>query len=404
MAVLLPSESSQHGFSISNIISRFRSKKRSNPQKPSIKSRKQIPQDTRPSLINSPISLVLPEHQYTLPSLGWTTITFPQLSSHPSASDPSGPHPLQLAYESLFAASEAFFALPSSQKSQWKHKLGTEEGWSSVPGEKEFITLRSLEYCPDILREPAKTYWDLMGMYLCTTLSRIGTSLGLNDDELTRFVGPCATMQETDALKTATMIRLFRYEGWEEKVVAEPHCDLGLLSVVVGNVPGLEVWDGHDWFDVEREVQRAGMKGASMLVGRQLELMSNGRYGAGGHRVVSYGVPKLQTTTEKSASEASGKQMEGSKGTEQEERYRYSIVFVLRTHDPIMVDSEKLETSITGKWETPMKDITAGKMYEEIRGKHFNINIGIEEREKQRDLVKKREKEMDMEKKRGKKD
>ncbi|OAL05508.1 Clavaminate synthase-like protein, partial [Phaeosphaeriaceae sp. SRC1lsM3a] len=377
MAVLL-SESSQHGFSISNIISRFRSKKRSRPQKSKIASQEQIPQDTRPPLINSPIPLVLPEHQYTLPTLGWTTITFPQpSSSSPSPLDLPGPHPLQLAYESLFAASQAFFALPPSEKSEWKHKLGTEEGWSSVPGEKEFITLRSLEYCPSILREPAKRYWDLMGAHLTTTLSRIGTSLGLDGEELTRFVGPCASMQETDALKTATMIRLFRYEGWEEKVVAEPHCDLGLLSVVVGDVPGLEVWDGHGWFDVEREVKRAERKGASMLVGRQLELMSNGRYGAGGHRVVSYGVPETQT------------KMDGK----EEKRYRYSIVFVLRTHDPVMLDSEKLETSITGKWETPMKGITAGKMYEDIRGKHFNINIGVEEREKQRELVKKREKE-----------
>jgi isopenicillin N synthase-like dioxygenase len=187
---------------------------------------------------------------------------------------------LQLAYESLFQASQAFFNLPADQKNQWKHKLGSEEGWSSIPGEKEFITLRTLEYCPYILREPAKRYWDLMGAYLEGALGRVGTSLALGD-ELRRFVGPCGTMQDTDAQKTATMLRLFRYEGWDAKVVAEPHSDLGLLSVVVGDVPGLEVWDGQGWFDVEREVERSGKRGASLLVGRQLERMSNGRYGAG---------------------------------------------------------------------------------------------------------------------------
>lgn len=232
--------------------------------------------------------------------------------------------------------------------------------------------MRSVEYCPDILREPAKKYWDLMGAYLEGTLGRVESSLTMQDDSLKRFVGPCGTMQFTDSTKTATMLRLFRYEGWDAKVVAEPHSDLGLLSVVVGDVPGLEVWDGHGWFDIEREVQRAGMRGASMLVGRQLERMSCGRYAAGGHRVVSYGAPKPTTTTTTIAQE------------EPEKRYRFSIVFVLRAHEPVVIDSEALETEITGKWENPLKGVTAGQMYEQIRGKHFNINIGIEEREKQR--------------------
>lgn len=187
-------------------------------------------------------------------------------------------------------------------------------------------------------------------------------------------------MQDSDEKKTATMLRLFRYEGWEPKIVAEPHADLGLLSVVVGNVPGLEVWDGHGWFDVEREVERAGMRGASLLVGRQLERMSNNRYGAGGHRVVSYGAPDVSTT-------ATG---------EREPHYRFSIVFVLRAHEPVVIDSDKLETEITGKWEEEekLKDVTAGQMYEGIRGRHYNINIDVEAREKQRRRIQgKREKD-----------
>ncbi|KAH5059039.1 hypothetical protein HBI88_191000 [Parastagonospora nodorum] len=362
MSVILPTKSSEQGFSISNLISRFRSKKSSKTTGSKDHPQPTTSQESRPPLIPSPLPLVLPEHQQTLPPLGWTTITFPQPSSAPDA---PGSHPLQTAYEDLFAASQTFFALPASTKAQWKHKLGSEEGWSTIPGEKEFITLRSLEYCPDILLGPAKRYWDLMGAYLTSTLSRVETSLAQQTDSLTRFVGPCAVLQATDAAKTATMLRLFRYEGWEEKVVAEAHSDLGLLSVVVGNVPGLEVWDGKGWFDVEREVQRAGMQGASMLVGRQLERLSNGRYAAGGHRVVSYGAP-------------------APTNGDMEKRYRYSIVFVLRAHEPVVIESEELETEVTGKWEKPLSGVTAGKMYEEIRGKHFNINIGVEEREKQR--------------------
>jgi hypothetical protein len=387
MTVLVPTKSSDHGFSISNIISRFRSKQRTILKQFGEQAQQPLVQDTRSPLIPSPLPLVLPEHQHTLPTLGWTTITFPQPSSSPSDQEHAapGPHPLQSAYESLFAASQAFFYLPASTKSQWKHKLGSEEGWSSIPGEKEFITLRSLEYCPDVLREPSKKYWDLMGKYLEGTLGRIEKSLALQDDSLKRFVGPCGSMQATDSAKTATMIRLFRYEGWEAKVVAEPHSDLGVLSVVVGDVPGLEVWDGQGWFDVEREVRRAGMQGASMLVGRQLEVLSSRRYAAGGHRVVSYGAPQPTPTP---AISSSSQPISGSlSNVEAEKRYRFSIVFVLRAHEPVDINSETLETEITGKWAYPLEWTTAGEMYKQIKGMHFNINIGKEEREKQRRRV-----------------
>ena len=279
---------------------------------------------------------------------------------------------MESAYEALFSASQVFFEQPAEEKSRWKHKLGSEEGWSCIPGEKEFITLRTLEYCPEILRLPAKRYWDHMGAHLEGTLGRIATSLGIPDPDdatsgLRKFIGPCGTMQENDNQKTATMLRLFRYEGWEAKEVAEPHADLGLLSVVVGNVPGLEVWDGVKWFEVEKEVEKTGMKGASLLAGRQLERLSNGRYPAGGHRVVSYGSPEGCQTKSK--------------------KYRFSIVFVLRAHEPVLINSDELETTVTGTWTEPEYNITAGELYAKIRGAHFNINISIEDREKQREKV-----------------
>ena len=398
MAIMIPTKSSEHNFSILNIISRFRSKKGQTQKTREDVVQYRISQDVRPSLVPAPLPLVLPEHQQTLPTLGWTTVTFPQPSPETLNREDSGleidslapgPHPLQSAYEGLFAASQRFFDEPDAEKQKWKHKLGSEEGWSKIPGEKEFITLRSLEYCPEILRGPAKMYWDLMGAYLSSTLGRISTSLGLpdgQDEGFRQFVGPCSRLQESDQLKTATMLRLFRYEGWEAKVVAEPHADLGLLSVVVGNVPGLEVWDGRNWFEVEREVEKAGQKGASMLVGRQLERLSNGRYPAGGHRVVSYGSPKAGRKVCSSATTDSTPTELGSPSVD-EKKYRFSIVFVLRAHEPTIINSEKLETAVTGKWVDPIQGITAGKFYEEIKGRHFNINIEISEREKQRQKV-----------------
>jgi hypothetical protein len=369
MALRAPANQHERSSSVTKFISRLRG--RSSNEIPKQKEPPTTPIDTRPSLIPSPLPLVLPEHQQALSNLGWTTITFPQPIPSDLTHDLTvpGPHPLQSAYEALFSASQAFFAQPAEEKGRWKHKLGSEEGWSCIPGEKEFITLRTLEYCPEILRGPAKRYWDLMGAHLENTLGRIATSLALSDaDDATRglrkFVGPCGTMQDSEEKKTATMLRLFRYEGWEAKEVAEPHADLGLLSVVVGDVPGLEVWDGAGWFAVEKEVEKSGLKGASLLAGRQLERLSNGRYPAGGHRVVSYGDPK--------GGQGGGK------------RYRYSIVFVLRAHEPVVIDSEELETRVTGKWMEPVRGLTAGELYAKIRGAHFNINISHEERERQR--------------------
>ncbi|KAL6709165.1 hypothetical protein ACN47E_001981 [Coniothyrium glycines] len=391
---MVSTEASNAHFSISNLISRFRSKKRSTKPNHNINGQSNLQYEDRLALVAAPLPLVLPEHQKTLSTLGWTTLTFPDYTStiqpeltvaHPTteydAPSKLGPHPLQQAYEDLFVASQAFFDQSDQEKSQWKHKLGSEEGWSKIPGEKEFITLRTLEYCPDILRDPAKRYWDLMGAHLSNTLGRISTSLGLDAGEeegLRRFVGPCKTMQAKNDDKTATMLRLFRYEGWDAKEVAEPHADLGLLSVVVGNVPGLEVWDGFTWFACEKEVENAGKKGASLLAGRQLERFSNGRYPAGGHRVVSYGLPNpLQSPTRTPPASMTV-----------EKNYRFSIVFVLRAHEPIIINSDDLETKITGKWMEPLRGVTAGLNYEEIRGKHYNINIGMKERERQRQKIK----------------
>lgn len=374
-------------------MQRFRSRRRGSPQGP--------PKDTRPPLKPSPLPLVLPGHQHTLSRLGWTTVTFPQHASSsvpPSSLNAStstaeieslpGPHPLQKAYEDLFEASQRFFHMPVEEKQKWKHKLGSEEGWSSIPGEKEFITLRTLSYTPDVLKEPAKRYWDLMGTYLDSCLGRISASLSLSDDGeegLRRYVGRCKNMGYQDEQKTATMLRLFRYEGWEEKIVAEPHADLGLLSCVVGNVPGLEVWNGRQFWDVERNYKAPC---ATLLGGRQLERLTNFRYAAGGHRVVSYGKPHTSSQAK------DGTLHQADIDTPQ---YRLSIVFVLRAHEPTIVNTDTLTTDITGAFQKPVRDIAAGKWYEEIRGAHFNINTGMEERDEQRrKIMEKKRKDAEM--------
>lgn len=137
-----------------------------------------------------------------------------------------------------------------------------------------------------------------------------------------------------------------------------------------GDTPGLEVWDWHvqKYFQIERTYERPA---GSLLVGRQLERLSNGRYRSGGHLVRSYPDPPLPPDAEHP--------------TENPARgYRFSIVFVLRAHSPIPIDTDNLTTPITGKFRHPLKDITAHELFRGIQNAHFNINTHIQERDEQR--------------------
>ena len=55
-------------------------------------------------------------------------------------------------------------------------------------------------------------------------LGRIEEGLGMEEGNLVRFVGPCSRVPGEGEQETATMLRLFRYEGSGEKVVAERKC------------------------------------------------------------------------------------------------------------------------------------------------------------------------------------
>lgn len=153
---------------------------------------------------------ILLEHQFALSDQGWSTVTY------------DGPSdPLQRSSEALFEAGRTFFNLPESYKEGFKTKMGSEEGWSRIEGEKEFITLRTLDNTPKELKEAAAAYWSIAGEYLNHLLGYIARSLGLPAEALSVYSEPCI---ELGSERTATMLRIFRYEGSEEpkpKIVAE---------------------------------------------------------------------------------------------------------------------------------------------------------------------------------------
>ena len=144
----------------------------------------------------------------------------------------------------------------------------------------------------------------------------------------------------------------------------------------MGQQPGLEVWDRQYQQFYALEESYEDIPGvcslrpctnfsslfnaaASVLVGHQLNQLSNQRYALGGHRVVS--IPRPDAPS----------------------RYRYSLVFILRMHSPVPVDSDLLTTNLTGKFAKPIK-MKAGDLFQQISSRHFNVNVPKSERDAQR--------------------
>lgn len=328
-----------------------------------------------PPLLPIQFTHVLPSHHYNLADQGWTTITFPTIPTTSTTSSlstsPPDLDPLQSALSDLFTASQTFFNQPEDYKSSFSAKNaaikdGSEEGFSSIPGEKQFITLRrdDASHCPSELRDSASKVWSLAGNLLNSMLGQIAASLDLDSKFFTKFSEPCLRLDE---IKRGTMLRLFRYENTDPKVVAEAHADLGLLSLVIGDTPGLEVWNKYQnrFVPIETTYDKGQ---ASVLVGRQLQKFSNGRYTAGGHRVVAYSPSELTKFSKQ----------------RMDERYRFSIVFVLRADWNVLVDTDEMTSDITGSHAEPIRGVRAEDFFRQIQARHFNINIGLEERARQK--------------------
>ena len=163
---------------------------------------------------------ITPYHQPALAEQGWSTITY----AEPRESDK-----LYSASQALLQASKEFFAFPSEEKEVYRTQQGSEEGWSRVEGEKEMITLRSCDNTPEVLKSAAETYWAEAAGLLNEILGRVAESLGLPAEKLTRYSEPCTELRSE---RTATMLRLFRYEGFEgreSKTVAEGWSFLHIL-------------------------------------------------------------------------------------------------------------------------------------------------------------------------------
>ncbi|GJJ07894.1 hypothetical protein Clacol_002100 [Clathrus columnatus] len=321
--------------------------------------------------------LLTPQNIHSLSTQGFTTFPIQERVE------------LYRAATSLFDLSKQFFSQPQPDKERFINRdanmQGSEEGWSRVAGEKELLTLRrSGATCPDLLEHSARSLWLECGQLMTDVIRGIEQSLDLIPHSLDSVFIPECTMPLAGENRFETLLRMFRYERRSESIdnteprqeeigkgrlVAEPHRDLGLLSLVIGSSPGLEVWDttvGH-WIPIEQPPYAYSSSGltATLLVGETLTYLTNGRYLPGRHRVF---VPSLSST----------------QSTDDHQQYRYSLVFALRPHSSAIISTGVLTSPITGPFRHPLEGVKAGDLFSKIARSHWNINTGKREREAQR--------------------
>ena len=286
------------------------------------------------------------------------------------------------AYTSLFASSRKFFDLPpdAEEKTRYQAVSGpaaSEEGYSTIPGEKSILTTRTSDRCPRILQDNLKTAWDLTGAFMQDIMSAIANTLHLSPSAFSPFVDPCAALTTT---KTPTQLRMFRYDrptddSAEPTVNAEKHKDLGLLSLVIGHSPGLQVLSSsttpNGWISIEEPpsidptttTTRSNGLTATLLAGETLAFLSRDNYKAGVHRVVC---------------------APSSSSVATNDPYRFSIVFTLRPAVAPLY-TKNFESDITGEFEPDVRleGQLSSVLFEKIMRAHWNINAARDVRERQ---------------------
>jgi len=280
------------------------------------------------------------------------------------------------AYSALFTKSHEFFALPadSPQKTTYQAVCGpaaSEEGYSKIPSEKSILTTRTSTRCPEILHSDLKSAWDLTGAFMSNIIAAIAQTLDLDASVFDPFVVPCTTLTE---MKTPTQFRMFRYDrpqGTEPTINAEKHKDLGLLSLVIGHSPGLQVLDVNTsaWIPIENDTAlppgyrtRSGGLTATLLGGETLSFLTRGNYKAGVHRVVCDPVSVAG------------------------DPFRFSIVYTLRPAVAPLF-TKVFESGITGVFDPQERceGESSAVLFDRIMRSHWNINAAKEVRERQQE-------------------
>ncbi|KIW66698.1 hypothetical protein PV04_06005 [Phialophora macrospora] len=233
---------------------------------------------------------LLPEHQMLqLAQQGWLSVPLPP--------DLAG------TVAELFASSATFFDLPHHAKARsYPSKSGTEFGYYVVEKEKEYATFRCRVHTAGTaaaqsppptsikslhgLEHTAAKAWRGCALLLFRILCDLARWSHLDVSVWDDILDGTLAMPAAEEQMTYTLLRLFRY--FPATGVAEPHTDLGLLTLCVGDRGGLEVLDRtrstdeHPvWINAASQAQTA-----TILAGQTLKALSHDTFNAGIHRVV----------------------------------------------------------------------------------------------------------------------
>jgi hypothetical protein len=194
---------------------------------------------------------------------------------------------LQSSIDSLFPLLPPFFSEPADTKTKaYPRKNGTEFGYYTIEGEKEYLTLRCRRHRSE-LEEAAAKLWREAGEMMKRILCDIAMGLELDPRIWERLLeGTLELPSSEKEMSSGTLLRLFRYEA--DSGFAGVHTDLGLLTLCVGSQKGLQVLDRQlleqggleRWVDVEAAQ-------ICVLVGQTVRALTEDRIRAGVHRVVA---------------------------------------------------------------------------------------------------------------------
>lgn len=191
------------------------------------------------------------------------------------------PTELKSQLERLSAAAATFFDQDHEEKrSQYPQSHGTECGFYEIPEEKEYLTLRYQTHPETSLEQLARDAWRGAAQFLYRILCDLGRAGYYEPTVWDSMVEDTFDIPSNDAeLETnTTLLRLFRY--YPTIGFASEHIDIGLLTLCVGDGPGLQVWNGtrpSRWVDAE---------GPTVVIGDMLRTLLDHKVRAGLHRVV----------------------------------------------------------------------------------------------------------------------
>ncbi|KAL1873612.1 hypothetical protein VTK73DRAFT_799 [Phialemonium thermophilum] len=181
--------------------------------------------------------------------------------------------PTELSYNAdrLFQSAAAFFDMPIEEKLRFfpPSPNSTEQGYTHLPGEKEFVTLRHRTCQPRNVGSSSESsisstaphaqgagssttlashlenlmslVWTDASRLLHRILTDVGARLGnVAPDAWDPLVADAWDVPPSPLEAGPSMLRVFRYEP--RGGVADPHRDLGLLTLCICRGYGLEVW------------------------------------------------------------------------------------------------------------------------------------------------------------------